>query len=396
MPGTCLPRLWQHDPTLDVPARYRRACRYQSFLPTTLKELDFSLGPVTAGLVAGAEQAIRALNAAPAERTPMARLLLRMESIASCRLDGMRTGIRELVRAEAGLETEERSEPATREARATMELMALAIDRTGKGGPWTVADIRSLHRRLRAGAINARRVAGVVRTSQNWIGGNYWNPCGARFVPPPPEEVPRLLIDLCNAINDDRLPPLVQAALVHAQFEAIHPFSDGNGRTGRALIHAVLRRRGVATAHVPPISLVLAAARQRYLDGLTRFRADGVAEWIEQFAGAAARAARLASQYLDEVGRLADTWRRKLAASPDAPRLDATAWKIIDILPAHPIITAPVAAATTARSKPQVYQALGQLETAGVLQPLSASHRNRAWEAAGLLDLLDGLEAASA
>jgi Fic family protein len=77
-----------------------------------------------------------------------------------------------------------------------------------------------------------------------------------------------------RSVNDDVLPPLVQVALVHAQFETIHPFDDGNGRIGRALIHVVLRRRGVAPAYVPPISVVLANARDRYIDGLTRFRED--------------------------------------------------------------------------------------------------------------------------
>ena len=361
MPGTYLPRIWEPDRAGDAPARYQHACHYRSFLPVTLDELAFSLDPVTAGRVAEAEQAIRALN--NTDPTPaLARLLLRTESVAWSKTE--------------------------REVRAIMDGMALALADADQSGPWTVSHVRTLHRRLMAGVINARRTAGVVRTSQNWIGGNYWNPCGAGFVPPPPEEVPRLLLDLCKAINDVRLPPLMQAALVHAQFETIHPFGAGNGRTGRALIHVVLRRRGVAPACVPPISIVLARARQGYIDGLTRFRAEGVAEWIGHFAGVAAGAVDLASKYLDELRALTETWRRRLAASPRAPRLDAAAWRIIEILPVHPIITAPVAAAATARSKPQVYQALGQLETAGVLEPVSAWRRNRSWQAAGLPDLL--------
>ena len=180
---------------------------------------------------------------------------------------------------------------------------------------------------------------------------------------------------------------------MHAQFETIHPFADGNGRAGRALIHLVFRRRKVAPAYVPPISVVLATARDRYIEGLTGFRADGVAEWVVQFATAARSAAKLASAYLEQVQELSAAWRAKLAAQPAAPRADAAAWKVIETLPAHPMITAPVAAAATRRSKPQVYEALGQLQAAGVLIPLSESKRNRSWEAAGLLDLLEGLEA---
>jgi Fic family protein len=254
----------------------------------------------------------------------------------------------------------------------------------------------AIHRRLMERAPNAERIAGQIRASQNWIGGNDFNPCGADFVPPPPEHVQDLLDDLCGAINDDQLPPLVQAALVHAQFETIHPFADGNGRAGRALIHVVLKRRSVAPAYVPPISVVLAAARDRYIEGLTRFRGDRVGEWVEQFAAAARKAAKLATAYLREVQDLSAAWRAKLAARPAPPRADAAAWAVIDILPAHPMITAPVAAAAAGRSKPQIYEALDQLEAAGVLVPLSAARRNRSWEAVGLLDLLAGLESGQA
>src|SRR5690606_17565820 len=153
--------------------------------------------------------------------------------------------------------------------------------------------------------------------------------------------------DLCGFLNEETLPPLVQAALMHAQFETIHPFDDGNGRTGRALIHVVLRRRGVAPAYVPPISVVLAAARERYIRGLTDYRADRTDVWIESFSAAALRAARLASEYLSAVEDLAASWRASLSTSSKAPRAGAAAWAIIDVLPGHPIITAPVAAVAT-------------------------------------------------
>ena len=180
---------------------------------------------------------------------------------------------------------------------------------------------------------------------------------------------------------------------MHAQFETIHPFADGNGRTGRALIHVVLKRRRLAPSYVPPISVVLAAERDRYIEGLIRFRGETVADWIEQFAAAALRGARLAAAYLAEVQTLSAAWSAKLRARPSPPRSDAAAWVLIDILPAYPVITASVAAAATGRSKPQIYEAIEQLQAAAVLLPLSATRRNRSWEAAGLLDVLERLEA---
>jgi Fic family protein len=184
----------------------------------------------------------------------------------------------------------------------------------------------------------------------------------------------------------------VQAALAHAQFETIHPFEDGNGRTGRALVQVVLRRRGLTPAFVPPISVVLARDKDRYLKGLKLFREDRLADWVELFAAATAEAALLAAHYTIRVGELQNEWRARLRQHSN-PRVDAAAWSLITVLPAHPIITVPVAVAATGRTKPAVANAIEQLEAAGILTRLTASARNRAWEAEGLLELLVGLEA---
>jgi Fic family protein len=394
MPGRHVSRVWAYDPTIDAPAKYRRACKYDAFIPVKLAELSLSLEAKIAGVVSEAEAAIRQLNesARPA-LAPLARLLLRTESMASSKIEGVQTGVRELARAEAKVEAGRKASATALEVLANVDAMQLAMDETTAVNRFGVRETVAIHRRLMERDINAKRIAGQIRTSQNWIGGNDYNPCGADFVPPPPEEVQGLLDDLCDAINDDRLPPIVQAAIVHAQFETVHPFADGNGRTGRALVHVVLKRRRVAPAYVPPISIVLAADRDRYIEGLTRFRGERVSDWIEQFAAAARSAARLAGAYLREVEQLSAAWGAKLSARPTPPRADAAAWAVIDILPGYPVISAPVAAAVTGRSKPQVYEAVEQLEAAGVLTPLSASRRNRGWEPIGLLDLLERLEA---
>lgn len=394
MPGRYVSRVWTYNPTIDAPARYRRACDYKAFVPAKLSELSFSLEAQVAGIVSEAEAGIRGLNsgARPA-LAPLSRLLLRSEAMASSKIEGLQTGLRSLARAEARIETGGPAGTTAQEVLANINAMQLAMDEASAVNRFGLPEIRAIHRRLTERSIHADRIAGQIRTTQNWIGGNDHNPCGADFVPPPPEEVGGLLDDLCWALNDDRLPPIVQAALVHAQFETIHPFADGNGRAGRALIHVVLKRRGAAPAYVPPISVVLAAARDRYIEGLTRYRADAVGVWIEHFAAAALRSARLATAYLEEVRRLSDAWRAKLRARPSPPRSDAAAWAVIDVLPAYPVISAPVAAAATGRSKPQIYEAIDQLEAARVLVPLSTSRRNRSWEADGLLDLLERLEA---
>jgi len=377
---------------LDAPARYRRACRYEAFIPVALSALELKLDATVVGAVSEAEQAIRDLNAVPAnDLRAMGRLLLRSESIASSKIEGMQLDARELARAEAKLDTGGRISDTARDVIANIDAMILAVDTAASVERFAERDILEIHQRLMERATN-RHVAGRFRTEQNWIGGNDYNPCGAEFVPPPPDEVPRLLDDLCHAINDDLLPPVVQAALVHAQFETVHPFHDGNGRTGRALIHVVLRRRKLAAHYVPPISVALGMARDRYVAGLTAFRGDDVQGWIQYFADAALSSARLATRYLHAVRALGERWKEQLRALPTAPRSDAAAWRLIETLPGHPTITTAVAAAATSRSRPQVLLAIEQLVAAGVLRPLSDNRRNMAWEAVGLLDLVVQLE----
>jgi Fic family protein len=393
MAGRRIERIWQSDPTIYAPARYRRACKYEAFVPDRLIGSALSLDATVAGIVSEAEHAIRGLNdRARAALGPLARLLLRTESIASSKVEGMQLGVRELARAEARVESGHPVSQTAMEVLANIDAMTLAVGEAGRAERLDVSAISAIHARLMAGSSNTP-VAGRIRTQQNWIGGNDHNPCGADFVPPPPEYVDDLLADLCEAINDDLLPPVVQAALVHAQFETIHPFEDGNGRTGRALIHVVLRRRGLARTYVPPISVVMASAKGRYIEGLTDFRSDRVERWIDYFAAAAARSAHLAGGYLQAVGALGASWRDRLAALASSPRAGAAAWAIIDVLPAHPIITAPIGAAATGRAKAAVYHGIEQLVEAQVLLPLSNSRRNQAWEAAGLLDLIAGLDA---
>jgi Fic family protein len=234
-------------------------------------------------------------------------------------------------------------------------------------------------------------IAGHWREEQVWVGGSKASPHGADFVPPHHERLIPAIDDLLAFIERDDLPVFAQAAIAHAQFETIHPFADGNGRTGRALIHVVLRRRGLAPAYVPPISVVLAADKGRYINGLTRFRNNDVDGWLVDFAAAAAQGAKLAECYLGAVERLQEQWRQQVRDAMK-PRSDAAVWRLIDVLPAHPVVTLPVAVAAIARTKAVVNQALDQLERAGVLARMSGGERNRSWEATGLLDLLAGLE----
>lgn len=392
MSGRTVTLAWQHDPASNAPVSYRKACKYDAFLPDPLVTGSVGLDAQTMGLVSEAEHSIRSLNAvAQPALKPLARLLLRTEAIASSKVEGMQMGVRELARAEAKKEAGDQPGANAIEILANIDAMELAVEEAAIVPTFSIAEIEEIHRLLMKEAWNSH-VAGRIRTVQNWIGGNDYNPCGSDYAPPPPEYVRPLLLNLCDAINEDIAPPLVQAALVHAQFETIHPFDDGNGRTGRALIQVVLRRRGIAASYVPPISVMLARSKDRYISGLTRFREDGgETDWIRHFAEATTAAANLARSYLGAIQSLVEKWRSALEASAN-PRRDSVAWRIIDQLPGHPIITSPVAQVLTGGSPPSVNKAIADLEASGILLPLYKGKRNRSWEAEGLLELLALLE----
>lgn len=389
--GELVQKEWPPKPDLNAPVRFKKGCGYTAFVPFALSELNIQLPGEIARIISDAETTISALNRTAASGLmPLARLLLRTESIASSRVEGMQVDARTLARAEANQEAGRGIGTNAAEILANIDAMQLAIERASSVDRIRIQDVIDIHAELLRPAPNSR-IAGRLRTSQNWIGGNIYNPCEADFVPPPPEEVHRLLEDLCDFSSAESLSVLTQASIAHVQFETIHPFEDGNGRTGRALIHVILRRRGLAPTLVPPISVILARNKEEYIRGLNLFREDRVSEWLGIFAKAASESATWASQYVTRVVQLQEEWREMLRNGSN-PRSDAAAWVIIDVLPAHPVITVPVAAAATQRTKPAVGHGISELEEAGILRRLSESARNRAWEATGLLDLIVGLE----
>ena len=345
MRGTLIQRRWAYDPTLHAPARYRRACSYEAFVPDPIADLELRIDGELAGLISDAESQIQSLNrtSSPA-LAPLARLLLRTESIASSKVEGMQADARSLARGEVAYDTGRGVGQDVAEILANIDAMQFAIESATTHTAIEPVHLMEIQRVLLARSLPPR--AGRIRESQGWIGGNDYNPCDAAYVPPPEDRIEPLLEDLCRFCNEDRLPPLVQAAIAHAQFETIHPFDDGNGRTGRALVQVLFRRRELAPAFVPPISVVLASNKKRYIEGLIAFREDELATWLEIFASAAARSAELAQTYLGRVIDLQDAWRTRLREASDL-RSDAAAWGLIDNLPSHPVITVAVAVAAS-------------------------------------------------
>ena len=215
---------------------------------------------------------------------------------------------------------------------------------------------------------------------------------------PPYELVDELLSDLCSFCNDDSLPAVAQAAIAHAQFETIHPFVDGNGRTGRVLLHLVLRRRGLAPRILPPISLVLATWPRDYVGGLSGTRYEGAPDsdqariginrWIALFASACRRAAEDAGRFEEQVRALQNSWRERLRPA----RRGSAADLLVRALPDAPMLTATTASDLIGRSFQATSQAIDRLVGAGILTQVTVGRRNRAFEATELIEAFTALE----
>jgi Fic family protein len=204
--------------------------------------------------------------------------------------------------------------------------------------------------------------------------------------------------DLCRFCNTADLPAVVQAALAHAQFETIHPFVDGNGRIGRALIQLVLRRRGLAARVLPPISLILATWSLDYVAGLTATRyvgeptseeaIAGVNQWVALFATACRRAIEDAETFERRVSVLQSRWRERLGKV----RAKSAADLLIRSLPGAPIVTVIGAAKLIGRTYQATNEAIGRLIEVKVLRQVNVGQRNRAFEAPELITLFAALE----
>jgi Fic family protein len=381
-------RHWPADPT--VPAGGQRGGAYEVFIPDPIAEREFVLDSGAVGVIAEATKALGHLNDTRpqlASLAALARNLLRSESAASSRIEGVKISHKRLARAAYARAGNRRGDNRAAEVLGNVEAMERAIELGASAEPLSIADIQDIHRTLLR-FTDDRDIAGIVRTKQSWIGGNDYHPIGAPYVGPPHEQVEELLDDLCRFIARTNVAAVAQAAIAHAQFENIHPFVDGNGRTGRALIYTVLRRRGEVVNYIPPVSLVLASQPKNYVGGLGAYSQGNVGIWCERFAHATARAAREAERLAQVIEELQATWLERLGQ----PRRDAAAREIVSALPAQPVIDVPAAQRLTGKSHVAVGNAIAQLEEAGILRKLNERKWGRVWECGELMTLVETFE----
>ncbi|MBM7472458.1 Fic family protein [Subtercola frigoramans] len=361
-------RLWNPQDAAQLSRKDRAPGRYRAYVPD---ELGVKLPAIGEAARQAAENALSVLTRADerigARGGYLNHLLIRSESISSSWIEGNRVTPKILAIAEL-LEFGTRvALDVVANVRATEEAIALLAENDRSV---TTADLEHLQH-----VIEPSLEPGL-RNEQNWVGGTGWSPLRADFVPPPESEVLRLVDDLARFVTETEGNAVVRAAIAHAQFETIHPFIDGNGRTGRAIIHTILRRTDALRNTVIPISTVLAGDTNAYLSGLTAFREDPprLDDWIIGFAEAAELAASNAVRLGDDIARLDESLREELiqyrttqGASPSIPRRGAVVLRILDSLAADPVLTVESASVRHGVSATAAHRALTELAEAGIL-----------------------------
>lgn len=310
---------------------------------------------------------------------PFAAVLLRSESASSSQIENLTSGAKQIALAELG-------EDARRNAIeivGNVHAMQAALELSDHVDP---DSILAVHRALLSAA--GSDAAGRWRTEQVWSGGGGYSPHQARFIPPAAGRVPLAIDDLCTFAVRDDIPALTHVALTHAQFETIHPFVDGNGRTGRALVHSMLRRRGLARSVTVPLSAGLLVDIDGYFQALTAYRSGDAAAIVESFSRAADAAVVNGRALLSDL-----TAARRLWADALRARADSAAWPLLDLVCRQPVISAALVQEELGIAPNNALRAIRRLEDAGVLHRIGGRRRSVLWQAPQVLSALDAFAA---
>lgn len=306
---------------------------------------------------------------------PFASILLRTESASSSEIENLTSGARQIALAELGEHASKNAQLIVGNVRAMQAALALSESIDGHA-------ILEMHRALLEHS--NPDIVGHWRDQQVWIGGGSLGPHTAQFVPPHQDRVPALMDDLVAFANRVDLPVLAQTAIAHAQFETIHPFPDGNGRVGRALIQAMLRGGQLTRNVAVPVSAGLLHDTSRYFDALGAYRSGDIAPIVRSIAEASFAAVHNGRILVDGVEAVQVEWRGRIRA-----RRDSAAHRLVDILLRQPVIGAAAAAAQLGISTVNAQVAIDRLVDANILTQITDGRRNRIWLAKDVVRVLD-------
>ena len=385
-------RFEEHQWVAEADGRTSRAAlargsgAYRSAIPARITDLALTL---PTDLAADAEEAAAALATFDAYARgalgpnstalgPMSSILLRTESTSSSQIENLTVGARQLALAEIDEGSSANAEVVVGNVRAMEAALRLA-------GNLDQDAIRQMQAELISRQSGWERHAGVYRDQLVWIGSRSVSPLGASYVAPQSKLIPGAMADLVTFIRRQDLPVVVQAAIAHAQFETIHPFADGNGRTGRALVHAILRSKRLVTNTTAPVSAGLLHDTERYFEALQTYRQGDARPIVERFNDASRYAAHTGSRLVDALAEQLDVARDKMSGV----RPQAQAWTVLPLLITHPVVNAKFLTDTLGMNDTAAQRTLRTLVEAGVLEERSGKRRNRVWQHQGILTVLD-------
>jgi Fic family protein len=359
-----------------------RTYEYTPHTPELLTGAEFEFSSEVTLALAEASMALGSVPRFPL--AGIATVIYRSESTASSLIEGVGPGPRRILEAEFADTDEVNDEPARRVV-GNLQALRAAI---ATPLPATVDEILTWHRLLMEGHPGMRpETIGALRTEQNWIGGGSFGPRDAEYIPPPPEDMQALLEDLVSFSARTDLTPVALAALAHAQFEVIHPFIDGNGRVGRALLQHLLVKRAGLEAPIP-VSVPWSGDTDRYVSGLRSFQGGDMDAWLLFASWSVIEAVNWMSEMTGGVQELLDQMRGRIET-----RGRSVAAKVIDDLPLHPVVDTQTVAERYDVAPQTAHEALLRLSEAKVLveRPLSRRKKGRprrVFAGTELIDLL--------
>ena len=382
---------WEDSDRTRPLSRAQRAVirpAYEAAIPATISELGVTIEPAVLGAVDDARAEIARFDAElstmlpGSEIAPLAAVLLRTESASSSQIENITAGAKALALAELGVA---RYGSNAGLVAANVDAMNRALELADAVTPEAIL---AIHEALMRGQGQAR--PGEFRTEQVWIGGSGSSPHAADFVPPHHSRIDAAIDDLCAFIRRTDIPLLAQAAIAHAQFETIHPFNDGNGRTGRALVHAMLKQGGATTRTTIPISAGLLVDTHSYFAALTAYRAGDPSPIVERFTQASFAAIYNGRTLATDLTKIYDMWSNGLNV-----RRSAAVWRVLPLLLSHPAVTSAMVQESTGLSQPAADNVIKQLRDAGILSRASGAQRYVVWVATDVTTALDEFAARS-
>ena len=375
---------WHFDPD-DYPfisknARRKITSSYQAAIPPRIAEQAVEVPGEVSARIAELLVKMARFDAAQAARGySLPALLLRSESAASSQIEHLTSSVRNVAIAEL-------SDDAPMNARIVQGNLDAMREALALPGEFSIGLIQAIHRKLiePTGA----SFAGELRDEQVWVGGTAYSPHGALYVPPVPGRVAACLDDLVVFANRDDVNPVAKAAIAHAQFESIHPFIDGNGRTGRALLHRMLKQDGVLSASTLPVSAGLLHDVDAYMAAIDAYQQGDPLQIVERLASALELALVIGGRLARDIDAVIGEWESAITE-----RSGSAIWHLPALLAEQPVVTTAYVAEHLEITPRAAQTLIARACEYGMLRPLGSKRRGGFYQSDALIGLLE--EAAS-